>query len=105
VKTGTAGEDLGHEAGSLTIPKVTVEANEGLAASNARRLFREKHATYARFIAFVHYPQGLCVFFRRSSLLRSDDGKSLVVVVRGRCGRAKWTNWSSWVVRPAVRDH
>jgi hypothetical protein len=48
-----------------------VEANEGLAASNARRLFSEKHATYARFIAFVHYPQGLRAFFRRSSLLRS----------------------------------
>jgi SAM-dependent methyltransferase len=71
VKTGAAGEDVGHEAGSLTIPKVAVEAHEGLAASNARRLFSEKHATYARFIAFVHYPQGLRAFFRRSSLLRS----------------------------------
>jgi SAM-dependent methyltransferase len=71
LKTGIAGEDVGHEPGGLTIPKVTVEANEGLAASNARRLFSEKHATYARFIAFVHYPQGLGAFFRRSSLLRS----------------------------------
>jgi cyclopropane fatty-acyl-phospholipid synthase-like methyltransferase len=48
-----------------------VEANEALAASNARKLFSEKHATYERFIAFVRYPQGLRTFFRRSSLLRS----------------------------------
>jgi ubiquinone/menaquinone biosynthesis C-methylase UbiE len=48
-----------------------VEANEVLAASNARKLFSEKHATYARFISFVRYPQGLRSFFRRSSLLRS----------------------------------
>jgi hypothetical protein len=53
VKAGTAREDVGHEAGSLTILKVTVEPNEGLAASNARRLFSEKHATYARFIASI----------------------------------------------------
>jgi hypothetical protein len=33
------------------------------------KLFSEKHATYARFIAFVRYPQGLRAFFRRSSLL------------------------------------
>ena len=71
MKTGTAAEDVGHERGSLTIPKVTEEVNDGLAASNARRLFSEKHATYARFIVFVHYPQGLRAFFRRSSLLRS----------------------------------
>jgi SAM-dependent methyltransferase len=49
-----------------------VEDYEALAASNARRLFSEKHATYARFIAVVGYPQGLRAFFRRSSLLRSD---------------------------------
>lgn len=48
-----------------------MDANEVLAASNARRLFSEKHATYARFIAFVHYPQGLRAFFRRYSLLQS----------------------------------
>jgi cyclopropane fatty-acyl-phospholipid synthase-like methyltransferase len=48
-----------------------VEANEVLSASNARKLFSEKHAAYARFIAFVRYPQGLRAFFRRSSLLRS----------------------------------
>ncbi len=42
-----------------------------LAASNARRLFSEKHATYARFIALVRYSQGLRAFFRRSYLLRS----------------------------------
>ena len=42
-----------------------------LAASNARKLFSERHATYAHFIAFVRYPQGLRAFFRRSSLLRS----------------------------------
>jgi ubiquinone/menaquinone biosynthesis C-methylase UbiE len=49
-----------------------VESNEVVAAANARKLFSEKHATYARFIAFVRYPQGLRAFFRRSSLLRSD---------------------------------
>ena len=48
-----------------------MEVNDGLAASNARRLFSEKHATYARFIAFVRYPQGLRAFFRGSSFLRS----------------------------------
>jgi ubiquinone/menaquinone biosynthesis C-methylase UbiE len=48
-----------------------VEANDVLAASNARKLFSEKHATYARFIAFVRYPQGLRAFFRWSPLLRS----------------------------------
>jgi hypothetical protein len=53
-----------------------VEANAVLAATNARELFSEKHATYARFIAFVRYPQGLRAFFRRSSLLRSG-GRSL----------------------------
>lgn len=42
-----------------------------LAASNARTLFSENHATYTRFIAFVRYPQGLRAFFRRSSLLRA----------------------------------
>jgi ubiquinone/menaquinone biosynthesis C-methylase UbiE len=47
-----------------------VEDSDLLAASNARKLFSEKHATYARFIAFVRYPQGLHAFFRRSSLLR-----------------------------------
>jgi hypothetical protein len=50
-------------------PKHHVEANEGLAASNARKLFSEKHATYAHFIAFVRYPEGLRTFFRRSSHL------------------------------------
>lgn len=48
-----------------------VEDNDLLAASNARTLFSEKHATYARFIAFVRYPQGLRAFFRRSALLWS----------------------------------
>jgi cyclopropane fatty-acyl-phospholipid synthase-like methyltransferase len=48
-----------------------VESNE-VAAANARKLFSEKHATYARFIAFVRYPLGLRAFFRRSLLLRSD---------------------------------
>jgi ubiquinone/menaquinone biosynthesis C-methylase UbiE len=48
-----------------------VEPNNLLAASNARELFSEKHATYERFIAFVRYPQGLRAFFRRSPLLRS----------------------------------
>ena len=80
MKTGI-GEEGGQEAGSLTIPKVTVDAHEVLAASNARRLFSEKHETYARFIAFVRYPQGLRAFFRRSSLLRSG-----VRVLDAGCG-------------------
>jgi len=37
-----------------------------------RRLFTEKHASYARFIRLVRYPQGLRAFFLRSPLLRSD---------------------------------
>jgi ubiquinone/menaquinone biosynthesis C-methylase UbiE len=52
-------------------PKHNVESNEVLAASNARKLFNEKYATYARFISFVRYPHGLRTFFRRSSLLLS----------------------------------
>jgi ubiquinone/menaquinone biosynthesis C-methylase UbiE len=51
-----------------------VEGNEVLAVSNARRLFAEKNATYARFIAFVRYLQGLRAYFRRSSLLHSGVG-------------------------------
>jgi 2-polyprenyl-3-methyl-5-hydroxy-6-metoxy-1,4-benzoquinol methylase len=39
--------------------------------AEARRLFTEKHATYARFIGLVRYPQGLRAFFLRSPLLRS----------------------------------
>ena len=58
-----------------------VEAYEVLAVSNAKRLFTEKHATYARFIAFVRYPQGLRAYFRRSSLLRSG-----VRVLDAGCG-------------------
>jgi hypothetical protein len=37
---------------ALTIPKVTVEANEGLAASNARRLVSEIGFSQVRFRAF-----------------------------------------------------
>lgn len=51
-----------------------MEGNEVLAVSNARRLFAEKNATYARFIAFVRYLQGLRAYFRRSSLLHSGVG-------------------------------
>jgi ubiquinone/menaquinone biosynthesis C-methylase UbiE len=47
-----------------------VDDNDLVAASNARELFSEKHATYERFIAFVGYRQGLRAFFRRSSLIR-----------------------------------
>jgi SAM-dependent methyltransferase len=36
-------------------------------------LFAEKHATYARFIRLMRYPQGLRAFFRRSPLLRSGQ--------------------------------
>jgi 2-polyprenyl-3-methyl-5-hydroxy-6-metoxy-1,4-benzoquinol methylase len=39
--------------------------------AEARRLFTEKHATYARFIGLVRYPQGLRAFFLRSPLLQS----------------------------------
>ena len=41
------------------------------AVSDAKQLFTEKHASYARFIRFVRYPQGLRAFFLRSPLLRS----------------------------------
>lgn len=58
-----------------------MDANEVLAASNARRLFSEKYETYARFIAFVRYPQGLRAFFRRSSLVRAG-----VRVLDAGCG-------------------
>ena len=38
--------------------------------SEPERLFRERHATYARFIRSVRYPQGLRAFFLASPLLR-----------------------------------
>jgi SAM-dependent methyltransferase len=38
---------------------------------DASRLFTEKHGSYARFIRFVRYPQGIRAFFLRSPLLRS----------------------------------
>ena len=41
------------------------------AVSDPKQLFTEKHASYARFIRFVRYPQGLRAFFLRSPLLRS----------------------------------
>ena len=37
---------------------------------DAVSLFTRKHATYARFIRLVRYPQGIRTFFLRSSLLR-----------------------------------
>jgi SAM-dependent methyltransferase len=39
--------------------------------SAPERFFRERHATYARFIRWVRYPQGLRAFFMASPLLRS----------------------------------
>ncbi len=39
-------------------------------APDARQLFTEKPDTYARFIRFVRYPQGLRAYWRSSSLLR-----------------------------------
>jgi SAM-dependent methyltransferase len=39
--------------------------------SEPERFFRERHATYARFIRWVRYPQGLRAFFVASPLLRS----------------------------------
>jgi len=36
-----------------------------------RRLFTERHGSYARFIRLVRYPQGLRAFFLRSPLLRA----------------------------------
>jgi 2-polyprenyl-3-methyl-5-hydroxy-6-metoxy-1,4-benzoquinol methylase len=41
------------------------------ATSDPERLFTERHASYARFIRFVRYPQGIRTFFLHSSLLRS----------------------------------
>jgi len=39
--------------------------------ADPERFFRERHATYARFIRWVRYPQGLRAFFLASPLLRS----------------------------------
>ena len=39
--------------------------------TDARRLFTERHESYARFIRAVLYPQGLRAFFLASPLLRS----------------------------------
>jgi SAM-dependent methyltransferase len=39
--------------------------------SDPTRLFTEKHGSYARFIRFVRYPQGIRAFFLRSPLLSS----------------------------------
>jgi hypothetical protein len=40
-----------------------------MATPDAVNLFTRKHAVYARFIRLVRYPQGLRVFFLRSSLV------------------------------------
>ena len=42
------------------------------ATSDPERFFTDRHASYARFIRIVRYPQGIRTFFLRSSLLRSD---------------------------------
>ena len=57
-------------------------------SSDPRRLFTEKHDTYARFIRLVRYPQGLQAFFVHSPLLRSglrvlDAGCGTGVVTLG----------------------
>jgi len=41
------------------------------ATPDARRFFTDRHATYARFIRAMRYPQGLRAFFLGSPLLRS----------------------------------
>ena len=38
--------------------------------SQPERFFRERHATYARFIRWMRYPQGLRAFFLATPLLR-----------------------------------
>jgi SAM-dependent methyltransferase len=40
------------------------------ATSDARRFFTDRHATYARFIRAMRYPQGVRAFFQSSALLR-----------------------------------
>jgi SAM-dependent methyltransferase len=57
-------------------------------SNDTRRLFTEKHDSYARFIRFVRYPQGLQAFFLHSPLLRSglrvlDAGCGTGVVTLG----------------------
>jgi cyclopropane fatty-acyl-phospholipid synthase-like methyltransferase len=42
------------------------------ATPDARRFFTERHATYARFIRAMRYPQGLRAFFRSSALLAAN---------------------------------
>ena len=42
------------------------------ATPDARRFFTERHATYARFIRAMRYPQGLRAFLLASPLVRSD---------------------------------
>ena len=41
------------------------------ATPDARRFFTDRHATYARFIRAMRYPQGLRAFFLGSPLVRS----------------------------------
>jgi len=59
--------------------------------SDPPRLFTEKHGSYARFIRFVRYPQGIRAFFLRSPLLSSG-----LRVLDAGCGTG--------IVTLAVRD-
>ena len=63
------------------------------AMSDPSRLFTEKHGSYARFIRFVRYPQGIRAFFLRSPLLRSG-----LRVLDAGCG----TGISTLAVRDAL---
>jgi SAM-dependent methyltransferase len=72
-------------------PGQDILKNTVTAMSDPSRLFTEKSDSYARFIRFVRYPQGIRAFFLRSPLLRSE-----LRILDAGCGTG--------IVTLAVRD-
>lgn len=83
--------------------------------ADPRRLFTERHATYARFIRAVRYPHGLRAFFHASPLvtpglrvLEAGCGTgALTLAVHDACATrsAPWRAFHAFDLTPAMLDH